>query len=276
MIFARCNFGKCPDTLDKDNFEDLVHEYFAALLHNWQVLDHYDLAWQDDELLVYAPISRRDATADYYHSSMGQMALDKLNDLTKFIPAWEILDNQSIEEIDNFEDTKSLVLFTTFLEIKSPLVSLDTKKSVALCALDISEKLRNDIYFWNDRYHNLDSIFMQSEDLEIEAYTQIADVESSLSKNGLKICQEIEHATGIKTYYYLHRYAGKQNEGVEFNRPCPLCHQEWLVTPKDAINPLKQDRLDFSFKCEQCSLVSHHPQCNDDSKLADIGLHLPE
>ena len=272
MIFARCNFGLCPDTLNRANFEDLVHEYFATLLHNWQVLDHYDLAWQSDELNAYAPISRRDAIADYYHSSMGQMALDKLNDLTKSIPTWEILDNQSTEEIDDVKDTKSLVLFTTFLDIKSPLVSLDTRKTVAICSLDISEKLRNDIFFWNQSYHNFDSIFMQSEALEIEAYTQIADAKSSLSRTGLKICKEIESATGVKTYYYLHRYAGKPDEGKDYNRPCPLCQNEWLIIEKGSINPLKQDRLDFSFKCEQCNLVSHHPQCDDDPRLASVGL----
>ena len=276
MILARCNFGACPKSLAKESFEDMVHEYFAALLQNWQVLDHYDLAWLDNTLFVYTPLPRKDAIADFYHSSLGQMSLDKINDMTKSVPTWEVLDDQSEEELDSIEDIKSLVLFTSFLEIGSPLICLTTRKPIAIFSLEIPEKLRNDIYFWRKRYHIFDSLFMDSSALEVESYKQIADHESELSREGLKICKNLEKITGIESYYYLHRYAGKAGEGLEFDRPCPICGEVWLVIRKSEIDLLHHKPLDFSFQCKNCRLVSHHPQCTDDQRLASIGLNLPD
>ena len=56
--------------------------------------------------------------------------------------------------------------------------------------------------------------------------------QSTLSKHGRYLAQEIEKETGIPTYYYLYRVGG-QSLKSEKSRCCPSCGANWAL--KNAI-----------------------------------------
>jgi predicted nucleic acid-binding Zn ribbon protein len=94
----------------------------------------------------------------------------------------------------------------------------------------------------------------------------MASPDSELSQRGREICQQVEAATGVPTYYFLMRYWGRR-KGEETRR-CPGCGGSWhVVMPANATSGF----CDFPFRCEACRLVSHLGKLFDDPRRAAIG-----
>lgn len=151
-------------------------------------------------------------------------------------------------------------------EHSSPICRLSDGETIPVYLLPLSCKNKEAIYFWQASYHNHDSIWLDSADLETVAYKQLAEVNSGLSEQGRGICAKIEQATAIPTYYYIHRYYGRKNG--ENERRCPGCGQDWRV--KDTTEP-DNTFWGFTFKCEQCRLVSHLAFSTEDERRAIVG-----
>jgi hypothetical protein len=152
MIVARCNFGPPPPHLEKDKFVDLSQSYVVCLLRNWQILGHYDLSWCSGHLWCYAPVSRRNSVDENYLSDWGKTQLAELKLQALANPALEILDDETPEEIDDWQGDNAFVLSTNFLDEMSPLVSLTRSFPVALYCLPISDQDREDAYSWAGEY----------------------------------------------------------------------------------------------------------------------------
>ena len=84
--------------------------------------------------------------------------------------------------------------------------------------------------------------------LEQQSLAEISEYQSTLSKHGRYLAQEIEKETDIPTYYYLYRVGG-QSLKSEKSRCCPSCGANWAL--KDSIFDT------FHFKCDTCRLVSN-------------------
>jgi len=107
-----------------------------------------------------------------------------------------------------------------------------------------------DAYCWQRLYRSLDSVYMETGDLEMSAYRALATLESDCTKRGRTLCLAIEKATGIPTYYYLKRIYGREY-AEEKNRRCPSCGKPWFVK-----NSEKNASWKIDFVCKKCRLMS--------------------
>ena len=141
----------------------------------------------------------------------------------------------------------SLILFTTYIQIQSPVRCGDCFRPLPLYRLPrFKNNEFSEVIGWADDYKSCDSLFMNSSTGERFGYREMSRVDSSLSRRGRAICTHFEHETGKAAYYYLHRYYGRSRAAEEV-RKCPLCGGDWLLSERWHL---------FDFKCDQCRLVS--------------------
>jgi predicted nucleic acid-binding Zn ribbon protein len=251
MIVAQISFGLCPNHLDREQFEDLVESYMAALLRNWQILHDYILTWQDGKLSSFSCVSRRDALNPAFLSGFGRAALAALAE-ANCVPKWQLLDNESFEELDAWDKTTTFVLFTHHLFKNSPLICLNSHAPIALYKVPISDLIRDRIYVWVHKYQNSDGLWISSGDLEASAYQQLSDPRSGLSAEGRELCNSIEETTGISTYLYLYLASNDSQEiaqtvAVSDDQVCPGCSNAW-DRPRAGF---------FGLQCGSCRLVTN-------------------
>lgn len=143
--------------------------------------------------------------------------------------------------------SNSYLLFTTYLEIQSQVRCGNCFRPVPLYRLPRHENDEfNDVIRWSSNYKSCDSLFMHSGTGERFGYREMSRIDSSLTREGRKICTKIEQDTGKPTYYYLHRYYGRRLV-VEEARKCPGCGREWRLSER------WHNLLDF--KCDGCRLL---------------------
>jgi predicted nucleic acid-binding Zn ribbon protein len=94
----------------------------------------------------------------------------------------------------------------------------------------------------------------------------MADPNSKLAQDGRDLCRGLETATGLPTFYYLHRYWGRP-KGEE-DRLCPGCGGKWRT---GAATGGKRLFWQFDFRCDPCRLVSHFGVSTDGGRHTRIG-----
>ena len=277
MIMARANFGRRPANVEQDEFEDLVHTYMAMLLHNWQILHDYNLAWLDGQLQCYSSLPCRDSVGGAYSSRSVEQALEKLRIIGAQMPEWELLDNGSDEELKQWQTDTSFVLYSHFLDKSSPLMCMSAKCPVAICRTSLSEELREDLFRWTGEYRAIDKLWMSSGELEIAAYTQMCEIDSALSQGGRQLCSLIEKATEVRTFYYQYRNWGRLSNARNSEdvwpelRVCPGCGADWKRRALQPPGLRSRNFFDFAFKCDDCRLVSNEATDVDDAERAQYG-----
>ncbi|MGM9511248.1 DUF2310 family Zn-ribbon-containing protein [Larkinella sp. GY13] len=133
----------------------------------------------------------------------------------------------------------------------SPLVCGDTHQEIPLYRIPYTyTALKNykDISGWQWEYETFYDLWYSIDGYEKRARKEMEDVNSNLSKRGREICQRIEEATGVPTFYYLLNYRdwGRKKD---LARKCPITGKDWLIegsTFNDFIG----------FKCDESRLVS--------------------
>ncbi|MBC8135173.1 MAG: DUF2310 family Zn-ribbon-containing protein [Fibrella sp.] len=76
---------------------------------------------------------------------------------------------------------------------------------------------------------------------------EMSSPDSSLTKRGRELCEQITHRTNTPTYY-LFRHHGRSQKR-ERERRCPICNGDWLLP-----EPLFER---FDFRCDDCRLLSN-------------------
>lgn len=141
------------------------------------------------------------------------------------------------------------MLYTTHLQSCSPLHSGENFAPIALYKqLQNQPHLSQDVIKWQENWQACDQLQMNGAILEHQALNEITDHQSTLTKHGRHLAQEIEKISHIPTYYYLYRVGGKSLEN-EQHRHCPECGGNWAL--KEPIFEI------FHFKCDQCRLISN-------------------
>jgi len=139
------------------------------------------------------------------------------------------------------------ILITNYVTIGSPLTCGTCNKSVPLYRLPVYYDYGYlPILSWETNYIACDSLQMNSEVGERWALNQMQEIDSQLSKQGLKICRNIESLISVPVYYYLHNY--KKLKGDRLSSMCPGCNKKWSLK-----NPLHNT---YDFKCDTCKIVS--------------------
>ena len=284
MILHKITFGKIhPST--RQEAEDMADDYLRMLSGNGQAGSGYAFVAQDGLLCAYIDLAGNQATKLKYHNNYGREQLKNVIAWFGQDPVWERLDDYGPWRDTIWTNAPFLFLTTCTLDGESPLFRGDTGARIPLYRLpdhqvppddrlfskdDIffgAHKYRADIGNWQHSYHNHDSVWMRSGKLEFPAYKQLAFPDSELSETGRDLCKHVESATGVPTYYYLHRYYGRP-EG-EAMRKCPGCGRRWRTRHPLVVETGYWHR--FAFKCDKCRLVSHVAADDDEPKYAHIG-----
>ena len=268
MLLAQITFGGDTEKDERDAQKDIAESYLAALLKNGQIYGTHLVAWSGGTLNVYAQIPRPDSLDERHHSDWGLRDLEAVANSFGQRPKYFVIDDDVPERFPTWQSSSSLYLFTHALDDSSPVCCGDTGRPIPLYLIPIPQEKRESLYFWSRSYNYHDNIWFGSGTLEIPTYTQLADPNSELSNNGRKLCSTIEQATGIPTFYFMHRYWGRIDG--ESMRPCPVCGGQWNQSE------VRYDRTpfhQFHFKCETCRLVSCCGDLCDNAEYAEIGDH---
>jgi predicted nucleic acid-binding Zn ribbon protein len=144
------------------------------------------------------------------------------------------------------------ILYTTCFDLESPLRCGDCFGPIPRYEISNAEMANGQLFdrlnSWESDYKACDTLQMHCTTGEKFGLREMANHDSSLSRNGREICDTITTAEGIPTYYHLHRYRGR-SDASERKRKCPSCGGEWLLTEQ-------LHRL-FDFKCDHCRLLSN-------------------
>jgi predicted nucleic acid-binding Zn ribbon protein len=265
MILANIIFGTRRQN-DPDQLENVAESYLGALFHNGQLCGERFLTWTRGRLNAHVLLASRAATEPHHHSRYGKKELKKVTNAFGRAPVWRILDDDAQQSPSSWKGAPFLYLFTHAFDWESPVCHGDGKPPIPVFMLPLAFEHKEQLYFWQQSYYHHDNIWLGCGALEVAAYRQMADPESSLAEHGRDLCREIETATGVPTFYYLARYWGRAKG--EDQRLCPGCGAPWR-TERSRESPGRS--WEFDFKCDRCRLVSHLAVSTDGGRHTRIG-----
>jgi predicted nucleic acid-binding Zn ribbon protein len=267
LYLAKAIFGMPRKGCSGTDVSDAVEEYLAALLKNGQIGDEYLWADKGHPVVAYVSVPAVAALDAKHTSSWGIQALREIVRIFGKPPKIEMQERPKKADLSSWRSANLLYLYTHLFDSGSPIRVGGFDYSIPLYLLPLKETQREYLVRWARSYRNHDAMWIDSGSLEMQAYKQLADPNSDLSKEGREHCVEIEAITRKPTYYYLIRFYGRRQG--EDGRRCPLCGRRWAIR-----NTLGQTRRfdHFAFKCDRCRLVSNRACDNNDNKrLARIG-----
>ena len=229
--------------------DDEVNAFLATLNRNGQLISQHWNLIQDNGLLKLYVIAPAEDSLDlkYFHKDCHE-ALELLILKSTQAPSFKVLGpTVGLSECCSCADPSNFVLFTNFVAEYPPVSCGDCNLPVPLYKLP---KLNNEpeyssLLHWESEYQACDTLFINSWVGEKFGYDQISQVNSILSLEGLKICQQMALKTGKPFYYFLHQHYDAPGDN------CPICGQHW-----------KLDKLLFNlyaYKCDKCRLLADMP-----------------
>lgn len=254
--------------LNREKLDWLAEDYIIFLQRNGQIIsEEVNTAWQGGVYTIYAELPRPDSLERKYNSEWVQERLHTLEEYLGGPVAWSIQDDQIPRRFPSLGSSTFLYLHSgIWIDSLVPVHRGNDGKDIPLYLLPIDQNVRQEICGWSSHSLWYEYLWFHSGALEIPAYRQLGDSESQHGKNGRELCQKIETATNIPTYYYLKRHWGrKQGEG---SRLCPVCGKQWDVKN---IKSNQHKFWHFDFMCVSCRIVSHIADNNDDERHARIG-----
>ena len=261
MVFYKISFGQYY----KDKYKEakaLIENYLSSLIHTGQIdKDCFSniVVWQG-KIVAYVNALGIKADRQRFHSEWGKKSLKQIHEFFGQMPLWTYNEDYLPKRNVTWKNAPFIYLLTYWHECESPVRRGNDGLDIPYFTLPITNREKDDIYRWTCRFRELDSLWMDSGDLEIPVYRLLAEPESSLSIEGRECCSVIEKATGVPTYYYLMRYYGREF-AEEKERRCPGCGKSWFVNHSEK---------HFDFMCKKCRLISN---CASDLNLryAKIG-----
>ncbi len=235
---------------DAESVNDLVNLLLGAWRMNGQILGkQFLIAQTDEDFEVYVDAPDTDSLSEKYNSRYVNETLEKIKE-KKITPKTTVLGLEPDSAMMcNCNKTKGYILFTTYVSLESPLKCADCFGVVPLYKIPkTADEEYYDIISWESDYQSCDSLQMNGVVGEKFAINQLSKYDSQLTKQGLKVCRNIERGTGKKVFYYLYKGSSKSYKS-ELLRKCPRCGSNWLLK-----SPLHHK---FDFKCKRCKLLSN-------------------
>lgn len=234
--------------VDKD---ELVEEFNVLMSHyrgNGQKQGKIETQYINGNILISLPYTLEKHSLDFkFNNHYVNKQIEKIENLCNS----KILISNKGKSYDSYkspcvcEKSEYYILITNYITIESPITCGTCNKSVPLYRLPKYDGHDyGPILSWESNYVSCDTLQMNCEVGERWALNQMENVKSTLTKQGLKICQTLETLTHTPTYYYLHNYRNNNSA----MKVCPNCNNKWLL--KDRLHNL------YDFKCDKCRLVS--------------------
>ena len=268
MLLARISFVPHMDH-EEAELVTVAEAFLASLLKNGQICGEHVTGWTDCVFCAYVKIPHRDMLKEKYLSAWGREDLAAVERQFGAKPEWKILDSDITARVPTIKSATSLYVFTHGLTHISPVMHGNRGTSIPLPLLPITDRLREEIFLWQQTYLHHDRIWLDGGPLEMQAYHELAVPDSQLLTTGRDLCRRLEEATSKPTYLYVLRHWGISEE--DETRPCPQCGQMWR--DKSSPMPSKKPFFKFHFRCETCRLVSHRAVSFGNAPLAKIGTY---
>lgn len=249
MIVAEVSFP-FTKTLEIDVVSDLVNRLLAVWRMNGQVCNReWPIALSENVAVATVLIPEPGSLEKGISNNYVKKAISELLDQGGYLPEVKIKgEDIDGDEICSCTTVNSYILYTTYISLESPLRCGNCFRPIPLYKIPPTdgEEFYN-LICWQSDYSSCDALQMNCGTLERAATREMSRQDSSLSKQGLEICQAITTATTIPTYYYLYRNGGRSKK-QELQRKCPSCGGEWLLNEQFHF---------FDFKCDKCRLLSN-------------------
>lgn len=242
---------KCQVKADRVVCNDAVWSLLASLYKNGQILSDYFFAEEVRGYRAFVQLPEKNSLSKANDRKYVQQSYAELSKAGIKQSVVKILGCKSDEKSCTCGKPSSYILFTTFLDITSPVRCGDCFHSVPLYRIPptYDETEYYDLLQWQADYQACDTLQMHCETGERFGTREISDLNSSLSKRGRKLCQKIEQSSQTPTYYYLYRSNNGRSLARERSRRCPGCGKAWLLN-----EPLHKL---FDFRCDTCRLLSN-------------------
>jgi predicted nucleic acid-binding Zn ribbon protein len=220
----------------------------AALRLNGQILGtEHPVARTPDGFLAPVMLPERNALSFRHHNAWVNQRLQDLRAAGLARPRIQVV-GRDLESavVDRCKMPSSYILFTTYLDLESPLFCGDCWRPVPLYRIPHTGGGEYyNILSWQSDYQACDTLQMNGIPLGAR---EMSRVNSRLSRSGQAICRHIEQCTGVPVYYYLYRGHGR-DRASEFHRRCPGCGASWHLP--------EPWHFFFAFRCEPCRLLSN-------------------
>lgn len=262
--------SKADSAQARDLLFELTVEYLTAMARHGQVCGEPVLRWSNGGLRATLYLARPDAFRPRFHSMEGGQRLKLLRSRCTAAPRWELCDDSAKRRsrCPDVSAVDALYLFTHMLDPSSPVCVGATGEPIPTYMLPLRDHEIDRINCWAEHYRMNDRMWMENGELELDAYGQIAEVDSDLSREGRELCALIETSVKSPTYYYLQRYWGYPDLQREHDRRCPECDGAWGCRITD-----RQGLGSYEFRCRSCRLISSRGLMPAEARYARIGEH---
>lgn len=250
MILFRIGFTK-KTSAPHETVQELAIDYLNTLLLNGQAYGGLNYGWDEDEFVAVINMPTPNAARSQFDSKRGDHAYDEMMTVLRKKPVWTKIAWDRENEYATLDDAPHLYLYTSAHTIEPAINNGKTGTPIQTHTIPLNDSIRENLYYWSRDYSDHDDMWIKSGTLENAAYRELTHLGSELTKGGRELCQQIETATQVPTYYYFMRYY-TQKIGKEKHR-CPGCAQPWQHLPVIKTQPFHASYL----KCESCRLVSH-------------------
>lgn len=234
-----------------DVVTDALFLLLSVLRKNGQVLGNsWPLAIYGRTLIAYVSLPTKTSLTSKHYNKYVRDARKALHKLcgTGFKATIVGIDPQSASPCQ-CRHRDSLILYTDYLCMESPLRCGSCFGPIPLYWLPTGTDGKYwRILAWQSDYAACDGLQMRTDTGEAFGMRELSRHDSKLSQTGRTLTREVEHATAIPAYYYLHKSLGRSARS-ECLRMCPACGKQWLLEQR------LHDRFDF--KCRRCRLLSN-------------------
>ena len=244
---------KNPD-IDRAELIDKMEWFIGATVKNGQSQGRFSPTYLHENRLIWltyalekTSLSRKN---DNVYVKRDRSELEKLCH-AKFQVKTLGKDASQTKQICRCKTPSSYILWTNYYSLLSPLDCGDCGGNVPLYRIPKPPEPGEQEYYsigcWNAAYRACDHLQMLCGFGERWGTRQMQDHDSGLSKDGRKVCRNIEKMVGVPVYYYLYNYR-RLTEEQDKQRKCPECGNDWL---------LDEPWHHFNFRCGPCRLVSN-------------------
>jgi len=249
MFTLQVKFRMVDAGRDIGTAADAVTSLLSTWRWNGQIVGEWPIAATKAGITAYASALERSSLSRKFANEYVKSEMSKLSAVGLSRPTVQVLGSDpESDRLCSCRNRESLILFTTFLTVGSPLRCGLCLGMVPFYRIPPTDRCEySSIMSWEAAYKACDTLQIGCGAGERFGERQLQDFESPLSREGRKLCSRIEEATGTPTYYYLCRFRGRSLR-LERERKCPNCSHRWLLE--------KRRHKLVDFQCETCRLVS--------------------
>lgn len=217
---------------------DFLFNYLSTLYKNGQILNDYQLVKKDYAYFAFLTVPDKDALDPRFNNIYTNKFIHDIETKLDYLG-----ENIDIGECCCCSEPSWYMLYADYASNGSPIVCGDCGHEIPL--YKIQHIMKEDEHFgilsWQKVYKSIDNIWMNCLSDRFSK-RQLSDPNSQLSKDGMKICTELEKVLNKPVYYFLY-LPNKITEN------CPKCGEKWK-------------EIEWSktyFVCDDCRLATDDP-----------------